>query len=112
MDRLYPPPIISRAGASMSTLSTPNNEEELEAARDVLRAVITKHSSTSSPNKQVKQYASVASQTDGVLVDGLIRAAGRSLTNFAAEIKSLERKMESQNFEILNEIRKLRSDFS
>ena len=109
LGRLYPPPIVTRSGMSMSTLSTPNNEEELEAARDVLRAVISNKSiSKQSP----KAFISVSTQTDGVQLDGLIRAAGMSLAHFAAEVKSLERKLESQNEQILTEIRKLALNFS
>lgn len=105
--RLYPPPIVSKAGQSISTISTPNNEEELEAARDVLRAVITKSSQKQVPIKISTCCAST--QTDGVPLEGLIRAAGKSLVHFAAEIKSLERKVETQHSELLAEIKKLRN---
>lgn len=91
----------------MSTLSTPSNEEELEAARDVLRAVISSNRVTPRVSK-ILPPTSVGTQTEGVPLEGLVRAAGMALANFAAEIKSLERKLESQNREILDEIKKIR----
>lgn len=88
----------------MSTLSTPNNEEELEAARDVLRAVI---SGKAAPSPMAKSALNASTQTDGVRLEGLIKAAGMAMSNFAAEIKSLERKIDSQHAEILKEIKKI-----
>ena len=123
--RLFPP-LFPRTD-SLSTLPPASSEEELSAARDVLRSVISSSRSTpritaSFPPHHTSIYPSVpplpvlsvgmtvSTQTDSttastVPLEGLVRAAGMSLANFASEIKILEKKLGNQNAEILREIR-------
>lgn len=55
---------------------------------------------------------SVGVQTDlvapGVPLEGLVRAAGMSLMNFAEELKTLERTVEKSSTEILAEIKSIK----
>ena len=110
---------------SMSTVATPVSEEELAAARMVLRSVIP--STRQSPNPSsancgsltvasvppVPLFESKQTQTDSrqdkVPLEGLVRAAGLSLANFAEELKNLERRIDSNQSEILNAMKDIRS---
>jgi hypothetical protein len=98
----------------VSTTATPVNEEEIVAARNVLRSVMASSSRSASPGLRPVEHApvSVGVQTDTVMppssLEGLIRAAGFSLANFANEIKTLERRIDSQHAEVLHAIRELK----
>jgi hypothetical protein len=124
---LFPPPVLPRS-SSVSTAPTPVNEEDIAAARSILRSVInsnrTSPRSTSSfidesanlqpflPIAQ-KNVCSVGTQTDSIMpptsLEGLIRAAGFSLANFSTELKVLERRIHNQHDEVLKAIRELRT---
>ena len=128
--RLFPP-IVPRTD-SLSTLPPASSEDELSAARDVLRSAISSSRTTpritaSFPPHYTSIYPSVpplpvhlvgvtvSTQTDAVSqqavpLEGLVRAAGMSLSNFAVEIKALEKKLGSQNAEILREIKQLKQN--
>ena len=120
--KLFPPPLISRA-SSFSTVATPPNEDELAAARNVLRSVISSTRSSPRTGAVVPNVNTLASvpplppltgrtasssvgvQTDSVTaqvpLEGLVRAAGMALANFASEVKALERRIDSQHSEVL-----------
>ena len=115
---LFPP-----ASRSMSTAPTPTNEEELAAARNILRSVITSSRPSPLASFFVQEEASVpplpdsasfskATQTDAISpqvpLEGLVRAAGMSLANFATEVKSLERRVDMQHREVLDALRELK----
>jgi hypothetical protein len=55
---------------------------------------------------------SKATQTDAISpqvpLEGLVRAAGMSLANFATEVKSLERRVDMQHREVLDALRELK----
>ena len=108
---------LSRA-PSLSTVATPVSEEDLAAARMVLRSVIPsfRPSSTASvPPTPVIFLESKETQTDShmekVSLEGLVRAAGMSLLNFSQEVKLLERRIESQQSELVSAIKDLKRDF-
>lgn len=122
--QLFPPPLMSRS-SSFST--APASEEELAAARNVLRSVISSTRSSPRPESIIPYIAMVASvpplpkrsegvsvgiQTDPaagqVSLEGLVRAAGLSIANFASEIKSLERRIDMQKTEFLEAISELK----
>lgn len=121
---LFPSPYIHSSG-SFSTVPTPTVEEELTAARNILRSVIssTRNSPRLSsaplnppsctPPLPFNSSKSIGVQTDPseshVGLEGLIRAAGFSLANFATEIRTLERKVENRNSEILIAINELKN---
>jgi hypothetical protein len=103
---------------SFSTaVATPANEEDVAAARNFLRTVISSsRASPRLPDPNVTAITapsreSVGTQTDTIMpptsLEGLIRAAGFSLANFATELKTLERRIENQHSEILRELKNL-----
>jgi len=123
----------SGIGGSTPTKSSPMiSEEDVAAAREVLRSVIASSGSrqltprggarrlTTDPTEvsaclpplpvQI-QKRTVATQTsvpdDKVPIEGLVRAAGMSLMNFAEELKTLERQLDNRSTEILREIKKI-----
>lgn len=120
---LFPPPAISRS-PSISTAATPIDEQELAAARSVLRSVISSTRSSPRASFFIPEDAAVPplpevrlesreTQTDAasgqVSLEGLVRAAGMSLASFATEVKTLERRVDSQHHEVLNAIRELKN---
>ena len=122
---LFPPPSIPRT-ASMSTVATPVSEEDLEAARMVLRSVIPSFrsspssiavfkNSTDADSPPLPELISKHSQTDPpsadkVPLEGLVRAAGMSLANFAGELKVLEKRIDSQQSDLMSAIREIKRD--
>lgn len=107
------------------------DERQLANARSVLRSVIT---STRSPTPRASSFgqerlftqfteaavpplptgsasAEKGTQTENyVPIEGLVKAAGRSLVGFAEELRSLERTVESNHKEILTYLKQLRLD--
>jgi hypothetical protein len=133
--RLFPPSTSSTAPQStVATSVVPKilSEEEVSSAREVLRQVIVGSAVNSSRGGSVTPRSaavfsnSIASvpplpeapkidigvQTDlvapGVPLEGLVRAAGMSMMNFAEELKSLERTLSKTSTEILDEIKSLK----
>ena len=127
--RLFPPSATSTAPQStISTSVVPKilSEEEVSSAREVLRQVIAGSALNSSRGGSITPRAAAASvpplpeapkidvgvQTDivapGVPLEGLVRAAGMSMMNFAEELKSLERTLNKTSTEILAEIKSLK----
>lgn len=114
----FPPPSPSFSTA----VTTPVNEEEVAAARNFLRSVIS--STRTSPRLTMSADLTEASvpplpqvkecrgtQTDSLMpptsLEGLIRAAGFSLANFATELKTLERRLDSQHGDVLRELKSI-----
>jgi hypothetical protein len=133
--RLFPSSTSANSTAPQSGVSTsvvPKilSEDEVSAARDVLRQVIagsalnsSRGGSTTPRSAGTYMIASVPPlpaapridagvQTDmvppGVPLEGLVRAAGMSMMNFAEELKSLERTLQKSSTEILAEIKSLK----
>ena len=116
----FPPP----SPAFSTAMGTPAHEDEIAAARNVLRSVIssTRHSPRSASIDVIETVASVpplpeqkhsrGTQTETLMpptsLEGLIRAAGFSLANFATELKSLERRLENQHGDILRELKNIK----
>ena len=119
---MYINPLFSKSelshAPSLSTVATPVSEEDLAAARMVLRSVIPSFkppSTASVPPPPVILFESKETQTDShmekVSLEGLVRAAGMSLLNFSQEVKLLERRIESQQSELVSAIKDLKRDF-
>jgi hypothetical protein len=122
MSPYLPPP----SPAFSTAIGTPANEDEIAAARNVLRSVISSTRQSpreasvevaepvaSVPPLPEKNFQNRGTQTESVMpptsLEGLIRAAGFSLANFATELKSLERRLDSQHGDILRELKNIKN---
>jgi hypothetical protein len=135
--RLFPPSSSTNSTAPQSAIATsvvPKilREDEVNAARDVLRQVIAGSALNSSRGGSITPRSAgtytqmiasvpplpeaprveVGVQTDlvppGVPLEGLVRAAGMSMMNFAEELKTLERTLQKTSTEIIAEIKSLK----
>ena len=126
--RLFPPSTSSTAPQStVATSVVPKilSEDQVSSAREVLRQVIAGSALNSSRGGSITPRAAasvpplpeapkidVGVQTDlvapGVPLEGLVRAAGMGMVNFAEELKTLERTLNKTSTEILAEIKSLK----
>jgi hypothetical protein len=116
--------ILATSGYS-TAVGTPIGESDITIARNILRSVINtarpvppspsvasaKDIVADIPPIPLATRSSVGTQTDAATpptsLEGLIRAAGFSLANFATELRVLERRLESQHNEVLNEFKRI-----
>ncbi len=101
-----------------SSISTDYDTLDTLKVKEVLKSLLSSSSSRVSTAKSTPRVipvapppldrVSVETQTTGVSMEGLLRAAGMTLANFSEDLRSLERRVERNNLEILNELKLIR----